>query len=104
MHLPRGTQILDPKNLNVPKGAGIEWTNNDNAPHTVTSSKDVGKSFDSSLIKTKQIFTLDTSKLTGKEYRLLLHSASVYERTKFTIKSNLSNSDNARVKTITAKQ
>jgi plastocyanin len=64
----KGNPNFDPKNLGVPKGAGIEWTNNDNAPHTVTSLKDSGKSFDSSLIMPKKTFVLDTGKLTDKQY------------------------------------
>ena len=80
----QGNPNFNPKNLNVPKGAGIEWTNNDNAPHTVTSSKDVGKSFDSSLIKPKGSFTLDTSKLTGKEYDYFAQCIRLW-RAKFTI-------------------
>jgi plastocyanin len=80
----KGNPNFDPKNLNVPKGAGIEWTNNDNAPHTVTSSKDVGKSFDSSLIKPKGTFTLDTSKLTEKEYDYFC-TVHPFMRAKFTI-------------------
>src|SRR5919199_5742865 len=64
----QGNPNFDPKDLRVPKGFGIEWTNNDNVLHTVTSFKDTGKSFDSSLIKSKGTYTLDTSKLNGKEY------------------------------------
>jgi plastocyanin len=64
----KGNPNFNPKDLSVPKGAGIQWTNNDNVPHTVTSFKDTGKSFDSSLIMPKKTFTLDTSKLTQKEY------------------------------------
>jgi plastocyanin len=64
----KGNPNFDPKILNVPKGAGIIWTNNDNVPHTVTSFKDTGKSFDSSIIMPKKTFTLNTAKLSGKEY------------------------------------
>src|SRR5919202_3594482 len=65
----QGNPNYDPKSLNVKKGAGIQWTNNDNVPHTVTSFADTGKSFDSSIIKSKGTFTLDTTKLTdNKEY------------------------------------
>lgn len=66
----QGNPNFDPKSLNVSKGLGIGivWTNNDNVPHTVTSAKDTGKSFDSSIISPKGNFTLDTSKLTEKEY------------------------------------
>jgi plastocyanin len=64
----KGNPNFDPKILNVPKGAGIIWTNNDNVPHTVTSFKDTGKSFDSSIIMPKKTFTLNTAKLSGTEY------------------------------------
>ena len=64
----KGNPNFDPKILNVPKGTGIIWTNNDNVPHTVTSFKDTGKSFDSSIIMPKKTFTLNAAKLTGKEY------------------------------------
>lgn len=64
----KGNPNFDPKILNVPKGEGIIWTNNDNVPHTVTSFKDTGKSFDSSIIMPKKTFTLDTAKLSGTEY------------------------------------
>jgi plastocyanin len=64
----KGNPNFDPKTLGVSKGAGIQWTNNDNVPHTVTSLKDSGKSFDSSLIMPKKMFVLDTGKLTDKQY------------------------------------
>jgi plastocyanin len=64
----QGNPGYDPSSLNVKKGDGIEWTNKDNAPHTVTSLKDDGKSFDSQLMKASGTWTLDTSKLTGSEY------------------------------------
>ena len=64
----KGNPNFDPKFLNVPKGGGIIWTNNDNVPHTVTSFTDSGKSFDSSLIMPKKTFALNTAKLTEKTY------------------------------------
>src|SRR5919205_593283 len=80
----KGNPNFDPKDLNVPKGAGIQWTNNDNVPHTVTSYKDSGKSFDSSLIMPKKTFTLDISKLTQKEYDYFC-TIHPFMRAKFTI-------------------
>jgi plastocyanin len=80
----KGNPNYDPKNLSVPKQAGIRWTNNDNVPHTVTSYKDSGKSFDSSLIMPKKTFTLDTSKLTQKEYDYFC-TIHPFMRAKFTI-------------------
>jgi plastocyanin len=80
----KGNPNFDPKDLSVPKQAGIRWTNNDNVPHTVTSYKDSGKSFDSSLIMSKKTFTLDTSKLTQKEYDYFC-TIHPFMRAKFTI-------------------
>jgi plastocyanin len=53
-----GNPDYDPENLNVPTGVGIQWINNDNSPHTVTSLKDDGKSFDSSIILPNGNYTL----------------------------------------------
>jgi hypothetical protein len=55
----------------------------------VTSYKDAGKSFDSSIIKSKGNFTLDTTKLGEKEYDYFctLHP---FMRAKFTIDSGSS--------------
>ena len=80
----QGNPNFDPKSLSVKKGVGIQWSNNDNVPHTVTSYKDAGKSFDSSIIKPKGTFTLDTTKLGEKEYDYFctLHP---FMRAKFTI-------------------
>src|ERR671935_2129394 len=80
----QGNPNYDPKTLSVKKGVGIQWSNNDNVPHTVTSYKDAGKSFDSSIIKSKGNFTLDTTKLGEKEYDYFctLHP---FMRAKFTI-------------------
>jgi plastocyanin len=82
----QGNPNFDPKSLSVKKGVGIQWSNNDNVPHTVTSYKDAGKSFDSSIIKSKDTFTLDTTKLGEKEYDYFctLHP---FMRAKFTIDS-----------------
>ena len=63
-----GNPDYDPENLNVPMGVGIQWINNDNVPHTVTSLKDDGKSFDSSIILPNGNYTLDTSALDESEY------------------------------------
>jgi plastocyanin len=63
-----GNPDYDPENLNVPTGVGIQWINNDNSPHTVTSLKDDGESFDSSIILPNGNYTLDTSALDQSEY------------------------------------
>jgi plastocyanin len=82
----QGNPNYDPISLNVKKGAGIQWTNNDNVPHTVTSSADTGKSFDSSIIKSKGVFTLDTTKLGDKEYDYFC-TIHPFMKAKFTIGS-----------------
>ena len=83
----QGNPNYDPKSLNVKKGVGIEWTNNDNVPHTVTSSADIGKSFDSSIIKSKGTFILDTTKLSdNKEYDYFC-TIHPFMKAKFTIGS-----------------
>ena len=64
----QGNPSYDPADLRVPIGEGIQWINNDNVPHTVTSLKDDGKSFDSSIISPNGNYTLDTSALGDSEY------------------------------------
>jgi len=64
----QGNPSFTPAIINAKKGYAIEWTNNDNVPHTVTSAKDNGKSFDSSIIMSKKKFVLDTSTLKDSEY------------------------------------
>jgi plastocyanin len=64
----QGNPSYDPAIITVKKGDAIEWTNLDNVPHTVTSSKDDGKSFDSSIILNTKKYVLDTSTLVDNEY------------------------------------
>ncbi len=64
----KGNPNFDPKVIQIKKGGGIIWTNNDNVPHTVTSFADSGKSFDSSLIMPKKTFGLNTAHLIKQRY------------------------------------
>ena len=64
----QGNPSYDPAILNISKGDSIEWTNNDNTPHTVTSAIDEGKTFDSSLIMAGDTFLLPTSNLSEDNY------------------------------------
>src|SRR5579864_3950577 len=65
----KGNPNYKPDIVTAEKGNIIEWTNNDNVPHTVTSASDAGATFDSSLItKGGGTYQLDTSKLNGTEY------------------------------------
>lgn len=68
VHLQREILVFKPSVITVKKGDAIEWTNNDNVPHTITSLKDSGKSFDSSIIMAGKKYILDTSTLKGSEY------------------------------------
>jgi len=52
----------------VPKGDIVEWTNADSFAHTVTSSEDVGETFDSGLLGEGETFQLDTTELEIGEY------------------------------------
>src|SRR5215208_7159581 len=65
----QGNPSYDPAQLVVKKDyLGINWVNQDNVPHTVTSLKDDGKSFDSSIIMGNANYTLFLSDLKEKEY------------------------------------
>ena len=65
----QGNPSYDPGNVKVSKnGEGVQWTDKDNVPHTVTSLKDDGKTFDSSIIKPNSTFVLDASGLAAGEY------------------------------------
>jgi plastocyanin len=79
-----GNPAYDPENLNLPKGVGIQWINNDNVPHTVTSLKDDGASFDSSIILPNGNYTLDTSALDESEYEYFC-TIHPYMKAKFTM-------------------
>ncbi|MGA9844579.1 MAG: cupredoxin domain-containing protein [Nitrososphaeraceae archaeon] len=81
----KGNPNFDPKAILVTKNAGIIWTNNDNVPHTVTSFKDQGKTFDSSIMMPKKTFTLDVSKLapSGYDYFCTIHP---FMKASFTVK------------------
>ena len=65
----QGNPAYDPAQLIVKKDiVGMIWINQDNVPHTVTSLKDDGKSFDSSIIMANANYTLLRSDLKEKEY------------------------------------
>jgi plastocyanin len=64
----KGNPSFKPAVITVKKGDAIEWTNRDNVPHTITSFKDSGKSFDSSIILSNKKYVLDTSTLKGSVY------------------------------------
>lgn len=61
----------NPDVVTVSKADVIEWTNNDNVIHTVTSSVDFGDTFDSDLISAGAKWSLNTENLAAGEYEYL---------------------------------
>lgn len=64
----QGNPDYDPDIAYVQKGYVVEWTNAESFAHTVTSSEDVGETFDSGLLNEGETFQLDTSELEIGEY------------------------------------
>lgn len=64
----QGNPDYDPDPVVAAQGDGVEWTNTDNAPHTVTSLADDGATFDSGFINPNEKWLLDTSELSPAEY------------------------------------
>jgi plastocyanin len=64
----KGNPSFDPDTVTVANSGGVQWTNKDNVPHTVTSLADDGKTFDSSIIEPGGTYILDVSTLAGGEY------------------------------------
>ena len=71
----QGAPDYDPDEALIPKGHVIEWTNDDEVAHTVTSSLDFGETFDSGLLNGGQIYVLDSNKLElgSYEYMCIVH-------------------------------
>ena len=67
----QGNPDYDPDVANVPQGHVIEWVNNDELVHTVTSSLDAGDTFDSGMISAGEKYQLDTSELSLGEYEYI---------------------------------
>ena len=71
----QGMPDYEPDVANVPKGHVVEWTNNDNVVHTVTSSIDFGETFDSGLLNSGEKFLISTKDLSlgAYEYMCIVH-------------------------------
>jgi len=67
----QGNPDYEPDVAKVSKGYIIEWINNDELVHTVTSSLDSGDTFDSGMISAGDKFQLDTSELALGEYEYI---------------------------------
>jgi plastocyanin len=62
----QGNPDYQPDALSVNKGEGVEWANEDNAPHTVTSQTE--GLFDSSIIDAGATYMLNTAEIDVGEY------------------------------------
>jgi len=71
----QGNPDYDPDEAFVSQGHVIEWTNDDEVSHTVTSSLDFGETFDSGLLNAGEVFALDSNKLDlgSYEYFCIVH-------------------------------
>ena len=71
----QGNPDYDPDTATVSQGFVIEWTNNDEVMHTVTSSLDFGETFDSSILNAGERFLLDSNQLSigSYEYMCIVH-------------------------------
>jgi plastocyanin len=62
----QGNPDYEPDPLSVNKGDGVQWTNEDNVPHTVTSRQE--GVFDSQLISAGEAWLLNSAELDAGEY------------------------------------
>jgi plastocyanin len=62
----QGNPDYDPDPITVKQGDGVQWTNQDNVPHTVTSSEQ--GVFDSGLINAGDIWLLNSAEIAPAEY------------------------------------
>ena len=71
----QGNPDYDPDTATVSQGFVIEWTNDDEVMHTVTSSLDFGETFDSSILNAGERFLLDSNELDigSYEYMCVVH-------------------------------
>ena len=71
----QGNPDYDPDVATISKGSVIQWTNDDEVMHTVTSSLDFGETFDSSILNAGEKFLLDSNQLDigSYEYMCIVH-------------------------------
>lgn len=62
----QGNPDYDPDPITINQGDGVQWTNQDNAPHTVTSSQE--GVFDSGLINPADTWLLNSAEIAPAEY------------------------------------
>ena len=71
----QGNPDYSPDEAIIPYGHTIEWVNEDEMSHTVTSSLDFGETFDSGLLNAGDSFSLDSNQfdLGSYEYLCIVH-------------------------------
>ena len=71
----QGNPDYDPDVGTLEKGSVIQWINDDEVMHTVTSSLDFGETFDSGLLNAGEKFLLDSNQLSigSYEYMCIVH-------------------------------
>jgi plastocyanin len=62
----QGNPDYDPDPITINQGDGVQWTNEDNVPHTVTSRQE--GVFDSGLINPADMWLLNSAEITPAEY------------------------------------
>src|SRR5918996_2217947 len=62
----QGNPDYDPDPITISQGDGVQWTNEDNVPHTVTSRQE--GVFDSGLINPADMWLLNSAEITPAEY------------------------------------
>jgi plastocyanin len=62
----QGNPDYDPDSITINQGDGVQWTNEDNAPHTVTSRQE--GVFDSGLINPTDTWLLNSAEIAPAEY------------------------------------
>jgi plastocyanin len=62
----QGNPDYEPDPITIKQGDGVQWTNEDNAPHTVTSTQE--GIFDSGLINAADTWLLNSAEITPAEY------------------------------------
>ena len=67
----QGNPDYDPDEATVQQGHIIEWMNEDDLPHTVTSSEDFGETFDSGMLMGGESYKLDSNELDLGTYEYL---------------------------------
>jgi len=71
----QGNPDYSPDEAIISQGHVIQWTNEDEMSHTVTSSLDFGETFDSGLMNAAGVFSLDSNQLDlgSYEYLCIVH-------------------------------